>query len=138
MNKHTFGSVPPVAAHVPAIERYLDRLEDSDVDGIAALFADDAQVASPFLGCMSPRPFFEKVCDASGQSRIEVQDILLSARGASHLMASFIYHWQLKDGTEVRFDGVDVFEFDGQGLIERMTIVYDIHPVREHVGNKYA
>ena len=138
MNQQISESTVPDAGHVAVIERYLDRLEASDVEGIVALFTEDAQVVSPFLGRMSPRPFFEKVRDASGQSRIEVLDILLSARGASRAMAYFVYHWQLRDGTEVRFDCVDVFDFNEQGRIQRMTIVYDTHPVRALVGDKYA
>ncbi|WP_423594349.1 nuclear transport factor 2 family protein [Roseateles sp. MS654] len=138
MNQHAFDSTAPDATYVAAVERYLERLEASDVEGLTALFAGDAQVVSPFLGRMNPRPFFEKVRDASGQSRIEVLDILLSARGAPLAIAYFVYHWQLKDGTAVRFDCVDVFEFNSLGLIQRMTIVYDTHPVRELVGNKYG
>jgi hypothetical protein len=32
---------------------------------------------------------------------------------------------------------VDLFDFDEQGLIETMTIVYDTAPIREAVGDKY-
>jgi len=138
MNQHISESTASGAGYVAVIERYLTCLEASDVEGIVAQFAEDAQVVSPFLGRMSPRPFFEKVRDASGQSRIEVLDILLSARGAARAMAYFVYHWQLRDGTEVRFDCVDVFEFTDEGRIQRMTIVYDTHPVRALVGDKYA
>ena len=126
----------PVQAQ--GVPRAVFRTTPSDVEGIVDLFTEDAQVVSPFLGHMSPRPFFDKVRDASGQSRIEVLDILLSAQGASRAMAYFVYHWQLRDGTEVRFDCVDVFDFNEQGRIQRMTIVYDTHPVRALVGDKYA
>lgn len=138
MNQYISESTLPDAGNVAVVKCYLDRLEASDVEAIVALFTEDAQVVSPFLGCMSPRPFFDKVRDASGQSRIEVLDILLSAQGASRAMAYFVYHWQLRDGTEVRFDCVDVFDFNEQGRIQRMTIVYDTHPVRALVGDKYA
>lgn len=138
MNQHISESMLSNTGPVAVVKRYLDRLEASDVEAIVALFTEDAQVVSPFLGRMSPRPFFDKVRDASGQSRIEVLDILLSAQGASRAMAYFVYHWQLRDGTEVRFDCVDVFDFDEQSRIQRMTIVYDTHPVRALVGDKYA
>ena len=38
----------------------------------------------------------------------------------------------------MQFECVDVFEFDESGRVERMVIVYDTHPVREVVGDKYA
>jgi hypothetical protein len=38
----------------------------------------------------------------------------------------------------VRFECVDVFEFDENAIIERMIIVYDTYPIRSTVGDKYA
>lgn len=120
------------------IARYLTRLEQCDVDGIVALFSNDAQIYSPFLGWMNPRPFFAKLREASGQSRIEPIDTLVSVTGAPRAIGYFVYHWGLKDGSQVRFDCCDVFDFDVAGLIQRMTIVYDTHPIRAEVGDKYA
>ena len=124
--------------YVATIARYLALLEAGDVAGMAALFADDGRVYSPFLGWKAPRPFFAEVVGASGRSRIETLDILVSARGAPRAIGYFVYHWQLKDGTFVDFDCCDVFDFDAEGRIQRMTIVYDTHPVRAQVGNKYG
>ena len=124
--------------HVDVITRYLTRLEEGDVAGMAELFSESGQVSSPFLGRMSPAPFFSQVVGASGQSRIETLDILVSAQGAPRAIGYFIYHWQLKDGSFVHFNCADVFDFDAQGRIELMTIVYDTHPVRAQVGNKYG
>lgn len=123
---------------VATVTRYLALLEAGDVAGMAALFSEQGQVFSPFLGWMSPRPFFAQVVGASGRSRIETLDILVSAQGAPRAIGYFIYHWQLKDGSVVHFNCADVFEFDPEGRIERMTIVYDTHPVRAEVGNKYG
>jgi hypothetical protein len=53
--------------------------------------------------------------------------------------AYFRYDWTLKDGKVVTFTCVDVFEFqDGSERIASMSIVYDTHPLREEVGDKYA
>ena len=132
------GQAATHTSYVETIERYLAQLERGDVDAICALFSGDAQVFSPFLGWMGPRPFFEKVRDASGQSQIETIDILLSARNAPRAVGYFVYHWQLKDGSMVHFNCADVFDFDAQGRIACMTIVYDTHPIRAEVGNKYG
>lgn len=120
------------------ISHYLARLELCDVDGIVALFSDDAQIYSPFLGWMDTRPFFTKLREASGQSRIEPIDTLVSLTGAPRAIGYFIYHWGLKDGTQVRFDCCDVFDFAADGRIQRMTIIYDTYPIRMKVGDKYA
>jgi hypothetical protein len=45
----------------------------------------------------------------------------------------------LSDATVTRFTCVDVFEFrSGSSCISSMQIVYDTHPLREQVGDKYA
>lgn len=126
------------ALYTRQIRTYLEALERSDVAAICALFKPDAQIFSPFLGWMKPAPFFAKVDAASGASTITPIDICVSSIGAPRATGYFIYDWKLKDGSAVRFECVDVFEFDQDGLIERMIIVYDTHPIRSTVGDKYA
>lgn len=126
------------ALYTQRIRTYLEALERGDVAAICALFTPEAQICSPFLGWMKPAPFFEKVVAASGESKITLIDICVSATGARRATGYFIYDWGLKDGSAVRFECVDVFEFDEDGLIERMIIVYDTHPIRSTVGDKYA
>ncbi|RQV11370.1 nuclear transport factor 2 family protein [Burkholderia cenocepacia] len=120
------------------VRAYLRELERGNVGAICALFTPDARIFSPFLGWMQPEPFFSKVAAASGESRITPIDICVSATGAPRATGYFIYDWALKDGSVARFECVDVFEFDIAGLIERMIIVYDTHPIRSTVGDKYA
>jgi SnoaL-like domain len=117
---------------------YLKELERGDVAAICALFAPDAQIFSPFLGWMQAVPFFTKVSEASGKSTIRNIDICVSTTGAPRATGYFIYDWVLKDGSAVSFECVDVFEFDANGRVERMIIVYDTHPIRRTVGDKYA
>jgi ketosteroid isomerase-like protein len=120
------------------VHTYLQALEDGDPAAICALFAPDARIFSPFLGWMQPEPFFAKVAAASGENRITPIDICVSTTGAPRATGYFVYDWGLKDGSAVRFECVDVFDFDAQGRIERMMIVYDTHPIRSEVGDKYA
>ncbi len=120
------------------VRAYLKALESGDVAAICALFTPDAQVSSPFLGWMQAAAFFAKVSAASGESAITPIDICVSTTGAQRATGYFIYDWGLKDGSAVRFECVDVFEFDANGLIERMIIVYDTYPIRSTVGDKYA
>ena len=120
------------------VRTYLKELERGDVAAICALFAPTGQIFSPFLGWMQAAPFFAKVSEASGQSTIRPIDICVSTTGARRATGYFIYDWVLKDGSAVSFECVDVFEFDANGLVERMIIVYDTYPIRSTVGDKYA
>lgn len=127
-----------VAFFTKQTKTYLRELERGDVAAVCALFSPDAQVYSPFLGWMPPAPFFEKVVAASGQSTITPIDFCASTEGQPRLTAYFVYDWVLKDGSAVRFECVDVFEFGADGLIDKMIIIYDTHPIRVDVGDKYA
>ena len=120
------------------VESYLLALDNSDLQGILALFEDDATVISPFLGTLAPRIFFPKVIENSAATEITVFDICVSARDKARAIGYFNYDWTLNDGTHVLFDCCDVFEFSGVQKINSMIIMYDTYPIRELVGDKYT
>lgn len=117
---------------------YLLELEKCTPDTICPLFTADADIFSPFLGWMKPRPFFSKLQDTSGPSSITPIDICVRTKGQLRATGYFKYDWVLGDGSKVPFECVDVFEFNEVGLITKMIIVYDTYPIREAVGDKYA
>ena len=93
---------------------------------------------SPFLGRLPVRDFIRKVASASGQSKLTVHDVLVSAEGHLRAVAYYLYDWSLKDGSRVSFDCADVFNFDADtGRIASIVLVYDTHPVRGVVDRKY-
>ncbi|MGR4869174.1 nuclear transport factor 2 family protein [Variovorax sp. LARHSF232] len=129
-------------AHTDTIRRYLKCLHATDVPGLVDCFEPEGVVHSPFLGTMKARDFFPKLAGASTQSVITPIDLFESVKadGAVHRVAAYFrYDWTLKDGKVVTFTCVDVFEFQGGSeRIASMSIVYDTHPLREEVGDKYA
>jgi ketosteroid isomerase-like protein len=121
-----------------AVRKYLAALEAGDVDKAASLFIPDGWVQSPFLGRLPVRDFLTKVVRASSGARLTVYDVLVSAEGHLRAVAYYLYNWSLKDGSNVSFDCADVFNFDpNSGRIESIVLVYDTHPVRDVVENKY-
>lgn len=86
--------------------------------------------------------FFPNLAQASRQSVITLIDLFASvqtADAATRVAAYFRYDWTLSDGRLVDFTCVDVFSFrPGGNRINSMHIVYDTHPLREKVGDKYA
>jgi ketosteroid isomerase-like protein len=137
----------PHEAYVATVHAYFDALRNGDPDRIVALFSTDGQVISPFLGRMPASAFFAKLADTSTRSEIDVFDVLVSAKGSPRALGYFNYRWTLRDGTVLRFDCCDVFDFgqpveSARGVeavpIELMTIVYDTAPLRDQVGDKYA
>lgn len=119
------------------VRRYFELMSASDIDGIIALFEDDAYVVSPFLGKMNASDFFKKLGNASQSSKLTVHDVLLGENGNS-AAAHFEYDWVLMSGEQIVFQGVDYFTFGANDRFASMSIFYDTHPVREDVGDKYA
>lgn len=91
----------------------------------------------PFSAGCSLSPSFEGRCRV-GRKQDYADRYLRQHEWRCRATGYFIYDWGLKDGSAARFECVDVFEFDVAGLIERMIIVYDTHPIRSTVGDKYA
>ncbi|MBT2327068.1 nuclear transport factor 2 family protein [Variovorax paradoxus] len=125
-----------------AVRTYLQRLHASDTAGLIASFEEDGVVHSPFLGTMKAREFFPRLAQASSQSVITLIDLFASVQLADdtvRVAAYFRYDWTLSDGRLVDFTCVDVFGFRlVSDRIASMHIVYDTHPLRERVGDKYA
>jgi ketosteroid isomerase-like protein len=124
------------------VRTYLRCLHAGDTAGLTATFEDDGVVHSPFLGSMPARDFFVRLAQASSASVITLIDLFESVQPAADLVrvaAYFRYDWTLNDGRLVDFTCVDVFAFrPGSARIHAMHIVYDTHPLRERVGDKYA
>lgn len=124
------------------VRRYLAALHASDTTGLVDSFEAEGTVVSPFLGTMPAHRFFPKLAEASSGSVITPLDLFASVEPATQgtrVAAYFRYDWTLKDGKVVTFTCVDVFDFaPGSDRIARMTIIYDTHPLREEVGDKYA
>ena len=124
------------------VRAYLRHLHAGDTAGLISTFEDDGVVHSPFLGSMGARDFFAKLAQASSGSVITLIDLFASVQPATDIVrvaAYFRYDWTLNDGRVVDFTCVDVFSFrPGSARIQDMHIVYDTHPLRERVGDKYA
>lgn len=122
---------------VAAVRHYFALMSASDIEGIIALFEDDAFIISPFLGKLAASDFFKKLGNASTSSHLTVFDVLLGEDGDS-AAAHFEYDWTLASGDQFVFQGIDYFKFGNSGKFASMSIFYDTHPVREDVGDKYA
>jgi hypothetical protein len=127
---------------IATVRSYLRHLHAGDTAGLVSTFEDDGVVHSPFLGTMDARAFFHKLAQASSGSVITLIDLFESVEPATEVVrvaAYFRYDWTLNDGRTVDFTCVDVFSFrPGSFRIQDMRIVYDTHPLREQVGDKYA
>jgi SnoaL-like domain len=120
------------------VHSYLKALEAGDPERAAALFIPEGWVESPFLGRIPVRQYVKKVADSSRGTKLTVHDVLISAEGHLRAVAYYLYDWRLTDGSRIAFDCADVFNFDpSTGHIQSIVLVYDTHPVRGVVEQKY-
>lgn len=80
------------------VSTYLTELEKCTPETICPLFSKNADIYSPFLGWMKPKPFFENLKKASGPSTITTIDICVSSVGNLRATGYFRYDWTLSDG----------------------------------------
>ncbi len=124
--------------YVTVLQIYMKALGESDYATIKNLFAHDGKVLSPFLGEMAAGPFFDRLSEASNLNVITPIDIFLSATGKHQASAYFRYDWTVRDGTLITFNVMDLFTFEpDSNKVKYLNLIYDTHPIRSTVGNKY-
>jgi len=70
--------------------------EADDLERLTALFARDARIVSPFLGCLTAREFLSKVVAPSGGARLTLHDVLTNIEGRPQARGYFLYGgWQM-------------------------------------------
>lgn len=114
------------------VREYLASLEAADADRVIALFAPDGIVESPLYGTMPAAEFYPALFADTARSRLTLRATMTgSAEGRTVVSFWFDFDWTLSTGEPAPFTVVDVAELDEQGLIERLHIVYDTHPIRD-------
>ncbi|QCP00106.1 nuclear transport factor 2 family protein [Arthrobacter sp. 24S4-2] len=112
------------------VETYLQALSDADAARVISLFTPDGIVNSPLYGELPAREFYPMLFADTAESVLSLRKTLLSPDGST-LAFWFDFGWVLADGTPAPFTVVDVAELDERGLIFRLHIVYDTHPIRD-------
>lgn len=124
--------------YIDVLTTYMRALGESDYAVIKRLFAVGGAVHSPFLGEMAADKFFDRLAGASEVNTITPIDIFISGTEANRAACYFQYDWTVRGGSTVSFKVMDLFTFEpGTDRITRLELIYDTHPVRMKVGNKY-
>ena len=114
------------------VDRYLRAVGEADLDGMLALFADDAIVHSPLYGDLPATEFYPALFADTGAADLTLLGTMRGESVAGRTLVSFLFHfdWTLPDGTHAPFDVVDVAELDDSGRVSSLRIVYDTVAVR--------
>ena len=118
----------PTEAQLRTLARcYLAALEAAALDDVLALFAPGAQVDSPLYGALPAADFYPQLFRDTVRSRTRLLSVLGGRdveSGAPTAAIHFHYEWDRGTDT-VGFDVVDVLQLDENGLILRLSILYD-------------
>lgn len=127
-------SVPGQAA-VAIAKRYFRAVNESRLDDLAAVFAEDAILSFPMLppveGRNAIREFYAGVLTFYPERRDDITRWFVSEGGDVAAEISFV--GKTSTGRDVAFDAVDVFTFQN-GVIEKLTIYYDSAKVLQMLG----
>lgn len=116
--------------HTQALQTYLEALGKADYQKLMALFSQNALVLSPLYGEQPAAAFYKDLFQDTRASELTFLDVFTNTAG-NKACINFIYRWTMADGSITVFDCVDVVEFDENGKIKRLKIIYDTAQTRE-------
>lgn len=111
-------------------KKYLEYLENGEIDRVIQLFTKDGMVVSPVYGTMVAKEFYYALAADTKASKLNF-DGLFVEENSNRISILFDYHWTLKSDKIVTFKVVDVLELTFDNKIEKLTIIYDTINVRD-------
>jgi ketosteroid isomerase-like protein len=120
---------------VRLVHRSQELLMAGDVDGYVALFAENAVVFEPTGAVIEGRKHIgehaRQIISMLGRAEFLEQKVFVTGTNAA---MRFTVRFQNGQGGHTMVEGVDVFEFDEQSRIRRVTSYYDPSVLSEPPG----
>ena len=112
---------------------YFERVNAGDIEGILALFADDAQVISPLTGeegirgTAALRAFYQNFFSTFVEYHASPTDIIIEG---NKLVAPLHFEAKTQDGTLIATNNLNLWTFE-HGKFKVMRIYMDTYPYRQ-------
>lgn len=113
--------------------KYIEFLENGEVEKVISLFSDKGMVQSPLYGIKKASDFYNELANDTSNSELSVKGVF-QEENSNQLALYFTYKWTLKNNEKVIFDVVDIIEFDTQNKIDKLTIIYDTVIARQLIN----
>jgi hypothetical protein len=114
------------------IERYFQRVNVDDIEGVAAVFTSDATVRAPGFPELHGRAeiaqYYTRLLEPFAQ---HVDTPTRTIKQGSTAAVDVDFHATLANGGTTAFQALDVFDVAADGLIRRLTTWYDSHEARK-------
>jgi len=105
-------------------KQYIAYLQDANTTKIIDLFSDKGIVDSPLYGLRKASDFYNVLANDTSNSELSIKGIF-EDNDLHQIALYFTYTWTLKNNETVRFDVVDIIEFNTDDKISKLTIIYD-------------
>ncbi len=125
------ATVDREARHAAVLRAYFDGINGEDYAAVAALFAPGGTLIAPGTeprtGADAIAAYFAAALAPYPEHYDDPTRIIHAATTAT---VEIHFTGRLASGAPLEFDAVDVFDFDADGRIERLSSWYDSHAVR--------
>jgi steroid delta-isomerase len=117
-----------------AARSYFERVTKGDVEGILALFADDALLINPMTGEQgirgkeALRAFYTNLTSSLVDYHAGPTDIIIDG---NKLVAPLHLEGKTKDGASIVMNNLNFWTFDAQGKFKVLRIYMDTYPYRQ-------
>ena len=121
--------------NIRIVRKYMEWLEKGDMQNIVALFSENGTVDSPLYGVKKASEFYKILSADTADSKLKLNGIF-EEKTTGRIALYFNYNWILKNNKSVNFDVVDIIEFNENGKIESLKIIYDPTQSRKLFGER--
>jgi hypothetical protein len=113
------------------IQDFCKHFEKMDLEGLTPMFAQHAIVESPTLGKMEAVPFYRELFSKTKRFKAAIKDIFVNPDKPQRAAAFIDFGWVTKEGDDMGFESVVIFEVNQQGKIQMLHIIYDAQRARD-------
>ncbi len=123
-------------SHEATIRKYYQAVEKQDHSAVILFFSKDATIVHPIFGTTTAADFFKMLLkQATSANEISIKNIFHDSHHPNRLAVYFSDKVATQEGSTFLIPhGVHVFDFTNEGLIHKITVIYDTFPVRGKFG----
>ena len=118
-------------------KQYIEFLAKGEVNKVIDLFSENGKVSSPIYGEKSASDFYQTLAGDTINSELSLKEIFENPLSGNIALYSE-YKWTVKSGKIVKFDVVDLIEFNDDHKIVALKIIYDTVITRRLVEEMQA
>jgi ketosteroid isomerase-like protein len=120
--------------HAQALNAYFGGINGEDYASVAALFAPDGELHAPGTEVRRGRDAIAEYFAAALEPYPEhLDDPTRFIHAGDTVTVEIHFTGRTASGVALEFDAVDIFDFDADGLIRRLSSWYDSHGVRSRL-----